>query len=73
MVDGFLQFGKTLNFLFQVVLSCVEGSPAARAGIHVGDELVEINGMILIWDNFFYLFYAQHNIIQYKFLNLVHH
>ncbi|KAJ9548362.1 hypothetical protein OSB04_020905 [Centaurea solstitialis] len=27
-----------------VVLSCVEGSPAARAGIHVGDELVEING-----------------------------
>ncbi|GJU74461.1 peptidase S41 family protein [Tanacetum coccineum] len=27
-----------------VVLSCVEGSPAARAGIHVGDELMEING-----------------------------
>ncbi|XP_021831464.1 carboxyl-terminal-processing peptidase 3, chloroplastic [Prunus avium] len=27
-----------------VVLSCVEGSPAARAGIHEGDELVEING-----------------------------
>nr|KAJ0217906.1 hypothetical protein LSAT_V11C300148430 [Lactuca sativa] len=27
-----------------VVLSCVEGSPAARAGIHVGDELIEING-----------------------------
>ncbi|KAK9055490.1 hypothetical protein SSX86_026573 [Deinandra increscens subsp. villosa] len=27
-----------------IVLSCVEGSPAARAGIHVGDELVEING-----------------------------
>ncbi|KAI7744797.1 hypothetical protein M8C21_006994 [Ambrosia artemisiifolia] len=27
-----------------VVLSCVEGSPADRAGIHVGDELVEING-----------------------------
>ncbi|GFY98260.1 peptidase S41 family protein [Actinidia rufa] len=27
-----------------VVMSCVEGSPAARAGIHQGDELVEING-----------------------------
>ncbi|KVI12061.1 hypothetical protein Ccrd_009524 [Cynara cardunculus var. scolymus] len=27
-----------------IVLSCVEGSPADRAGIHVGDELVEING-----------------------------
>ncbi|XP_059668458.1 carboxyl-terminal-processing peptidase 3, chloroplastic isoform X2 [Cornus florida] len=27
-----------------VVLSCVEGSPAARSGIHEGDELVEING-----------------------------
>lgn len=27
-----------------MVLSCVEGSPAARAGIHEGDELVEING-----------------------------
>ncbi|XP_057741682.1 carboxyl-terminal-processing peptidase 3, chloroplastic isoform X2 [Arachis stenosperma] len=27
-----------------VVLSCIEGSPAARAGIHQGDELVEING-----------------------------
>uniref|UniRef100_A0A7N0UU65 C-terminal processing peptidase n=1 Tax=Kalanchoe fedtschenkoi TaxID=63787 RepID=A0A7N0UU65_KALFE len=27
-----------------VVMSCVEGSPAARAGIHGGDELVEING-----------------------------
>lgn len=28
----------------QVVLSCIENSPAARAGIHQGDELVEING-----------------------------
>ncbi|WRX23101.1 Tail specific protease - like 2 [Theobroma cacao] len=27
-----------------VVLSCVEGSPAARAGIQEGDELIEING-----------------------------
>lgn len=27
-----------------VVLSCVESSPAARAGIHEGDELIEING-----------------------------
>ncbi|XP_027363339.1 carboxyl-terminal-processing peptidase 3, chloroplastic isoform X2 [Abrus precatorius] len=27
-----------------VVLSCIDGSPAARAGIHQGDELVEING-----------------------------
>ncbi|KAG4215754.1 hypothetical protein ERO13_A01G196000v2 [Gossypium hirsutum] len=30
-----------------VVLSCVEGSPAARAGIHDGDELIEINGQRL--------------------------
>ncbi|XAR68549.1 C-terminal processing peptidase [Bertholletia excelsa] len=27
-----------------VVMSCVEGSPADRAGIHEGDELVEIDG-----------------------------
>ncbi|KAL0404949.1 UNVERIFIED_CONTAM: Carboxyl-terminal-processing peptidase 3, chloroplastic [Sesamum radiatum] len=27
-----------------VVLSCIENSPAARAGIHKGDELMEING-----------------------------
>ncbi|XLU97199.1 hypothetical protein S245_011539, partial [Arachis hypogaea] len=27
-----------------VILSCIEGSPAARAGIHQGDKLVEING-----------------------------
>ncbi|KAH6799596.1 hypothetical protein C2S51_036080 [Perilla frutescens var. frutescens] len=27
-----------------VVLSCIENSPAARAGIHEGDELIEING-----------------------------
>ncbi|KAK9289565.1 hypothetical protein L1049_007721 [Liquidambar formosana] len=27
-----------------VVMSCIEGSPAARAGIHEGDELIEING-----------------------------
>lgn len=30
-----------------VVVSCVEDSPAARAGIHEGDELVEINGQKL--------------------------
>ncbi|KAK8705324.1 hypothetical protein V6N13_048928 [Hibiscus sabdariffa] len=30
-----------------VVLSCVKGSPAARAGIHDGDELIEINGQRL--------------------------
>nr|DAD29815.1 TPA_asm: hypothetical protein HUJ06_031283 [Nelumbo nucifera] len=30
-----------------VVLSCIEGSPAARAGIHEGDELVEIDGQRL--------------------------
>ncbi|OWM67213.1 hypothetical protein CDL15_Pgr000665 [Punica granatum] len=30
-----------------VVLSCVEGSPAARAGIHDGDELIEIDGQRL--------------------------
>ncbi|PIM99508.1 C-terminal processing peptidase [Handroanthus impetiginosus] len=27
-----------------VVLACIENSPAARAGIHEGDELMEING-----------------------------
>ncbi|WVY98702.1 hypothetical protein V8G54_030853 [Vigna mungo] len=27
-----------------IVLSCIDGSPAARAGIHQGDELIEING-----------------------------
>eukprot|EP00262_Sarcandra_glabra_P003874 TRINITY_DN14714_c0_g1_i1.p1 TRINITY_DN14714_c0_g1~~TRINITY_DN14714_c0_g1_i1.p1 ORF type:complete len:528 (+),score=82.49 TRINITY_DN14714_c0_g1_i1:104-1687(+) len=27
-----------------VVLSCIEGSPAARAGIHEGDQLIEIDG-----------------------------
>jgi predicted metalloprotease with PDZ domain len=27
-----------------VVLSCIEGSPADRAGIHEGEEIVEING-----------------------------
>ncbi|RWR76007.1 carboxyl-terminal-processing peptidase 3, chloroplastic isoform X1 [Cinnamomum micranthum f. kanehirae] len=30
-----------------VVLSCIEGSPAARAGIHEGDELIEIDGQKL--------------------------
>ncbi|XP_030518477.2 carboxyl-terminal-processing peptidase 3, chloroplastic [Rhodamnia argentea] len=30
-----------------VVLYCVDSSPAARAGIHEGDELVEIDGEIL--------------------------
>ncbi|KAK1282906.1 hypothetical protein QJS10_CPB22g01399 [Acorus calamus] len=28
----------------KVVMSCVDGSPAARAGIHEGDELIEIDG-----------------------------
>lgn len=28
-------------------MSCIEGSPAARADIHAGDELIEINGMLL--------------------------
>ncbi|XP_042513021.1 carboxyl-terminal-processing peptidase 3, chloroplastic isoform X2 [Macadamia integrifolia] len=27
-----------------VVMSCIEGSPAERAGIHEGDELIEIDG-----------------------------
>ncbi|CAG7865855.1 carboxyl-terminal-processing peptidase 3, chloroplastic [Brassica rapa] len=30
-----------------VVMSCIEGSPADRAGIHEGEELVEINGQKL--------------------------
>lgn len=28
----------------QVVLSCLDGSPADRAGIQEGDELIEIDG-----------------------------
>ncbi|KAK6941858.1 Tail specific protease [Dillenia turbinata] len=31
-----------------VVLSCIDGSPAARAGIQEGDELIEINGQKVI-------------------------
>ena len=31
--------------ILQFVMSCIEGSPAARAGIHQGDELLEINGI----------------------------
>lgn len=34
-----------ISFIIQVVVSCVEGSPADRAGIHEGDELMEINDM----------------------------
>ena len=34
-----------LMSLLQVVVSCVDDSPAARAGIREGDELVEINGV----------------------------
>lgn len=43
--------------LFQVVMSCVEGSPAARAGIHEGDELVEINGIYYNDQNFNHINY----------------
>lgn len=32
--------------ILQVVLSCVEGSPADRAGVREGDELVEIDGKL---------------------------
>jgi C-terminal processing protease CtpA/Prc len=37
---------NSLLLTLQVVLSCVEGSPAERAGIHDGDELMEINGIL---------------------------
>lgn len=33
--------------MLQVVLSCVEGSPADRAGIHEGDEIIEIDGKFI--------------------------
>ena len=36
----------SLLLTLQVVLSCLEGSPAERAGIHEGDELMEINGIL---------------------------
>ncbi|KAK6149181.1 hypothetical protein DH2020_016706 [Rehmannia glutinosa] len=39
--DGNLQ---GVGLFVNVVLSCLENSPAARAGIHEGDELMEING-----------------------------
>ncbi|KAG9134975.1 hypothetical protein Leryth_001264 [Lithospermum erythrorhizon] len=39
---------NTSGNLFQVVSSCVDNGPAARAGIHEGDELVEINGHFII-------------------------
>lgn len=35
---------STTYLKLQTVLSSIEGSPAARAGIHSGDELVEIDG-----------------------------
>ena len=31
--------------LFQLVMDCIQGGPADRAGIHEGDELVEIDGI----------------------------
>lgn len=34
----------SFDWKLQVVMSCVDGGPAARAGIHEGDELVEIDG-----------------------------
>lgn len=40
----------------QVVLSCVKGSPAARAGIHEGDELIEINGILLVNISYFFIY-----------------
>ncbi|KAK9123033.1 hypothetical protein Sjap_012635 [Stephania japonica] len=47
--DGNLQgvglfISKESNSGHLVVTSCIEGSPADRAGIHEGDELLEING-----------------------------
>ncbi|KAK9156996.1 hypothetical protein Scep_003570 [Stephania cephalantha] len=47
--DGNLQgvglfINKEPNSGHLVVMSCIEGSPADRAGIHEGDELLEING-----------------------------
>lgn len=49
-----ISYGESLNKkksngynLCQVVVSCVEGSPADRAGIQAGDELVEIDGKCL--------------------------
>lgn len=52
-------------------MSCVDGSPAARAGIHQGDELIEINGtdhvsiflflfMKLYWSSFLYFIIENH-------------
>lgn len=39
-----LVFTVSISCIIQVVMSCVEGSPADRAGIYEGDELMEING-----------------------------
>jgi len=35
----------TNSNLFQLVMYCIQGGPADRAGIHEGDELVEIDGI----------------------------
>uniref|UniRef100_A0A0C9RPT5 C-terminal processing peptidase n=1 Tax=Wollemia nobilis TaxID=56998 RepID=A0A0C9RPT5_9CONI len=54
--DGSLQgvgvfIGAEPNSGHLIVLSSIDGSPAARAGIHTGDELVEIDGEPLIGMN----------------------
>lgn len=37
-----------MSILAQVVLSCIEGGPADRAGIREGDELIEIDSKFKI-------------------------
>lgn len=45
MINNYIFIMDLVLIGFQVVTSCVENGPAARAGIHEGDELIEINGM----------------------------
>ncbi|PRQ17795.1 putative PDZ domain-containing protein [Rosa chinensis] len=45
-----LEWKLSSEVFTEVVMYCVDGSPAALAGIHEGDELVEINGGLQEFD-----------------------
>jgi len=51
----------------QIVLSCIDGSPAARAGIHQGDELIEINGT----DHVYLFFFLIMKLLASSFLQFI--
>lgn len=47
--------------LFQLVMDCIQGGPADRAGIHEGDELVEIDGI------YFFILFILHHCVWIRF------